>query len=103
MEELEKCSSDETTYLTRLMELIFDKSDISDYSLLVEMINHKSKVIKKKAEEIITRHKEKTDTLLESAKTKAKGETLQIINRIMKFWNNEHLFMRASLLQMNQQ
>ena len=90
--KLEKCSSDETAYQTRLMELLFDKSDIPDYSLLVEMINHKSKVIKKKAEEIITRHKEETENLLESVKTKAKGETLQIINRIMKFWNNEHLF-----------
>ncbi len=90
--KLEKCSSDETAYQTRLMELLFDKSDVSDYSLLVEMINHKSKVIKKKAEDIITRHKEETEKLLESAKNKAKGETLQIINRIMKFWNNEHLF-----------
>lgn len=90
--KLEKCSSDETAYQTRLMELLFDKSDVSDYSLLVEMINNKSKVIKKKAEDIITRHKEETEKLLESAKNKAKGETLQIINRIMKFWNNEHLF-----------
>lgn len=90
--KLEKCSSDETAYQTRLMELLFDKSNVSDYSLLVEMLNHKSKVIKKKAEDIITRHKEETEKLLESAKNKAKGETLQIINRIMKFWNNEHLF-----------
>lgn len=90
--KLEKCSSDETAYQTRLMELIFDKSNISDYSLLVEMINHKSKVIKKKAEEIITRHKEETEKILQSAKNKAKGESLQIINRIMKFWNNEYLF-----------
>lgn len=90
--KLEKCSSDETAYQTRLMELLFDKSNVSDYSLLVEMLNHKSKVIKKKAEDIITRHKEETEKLLESAKNEAKGETLQIINRIMKFWNNEHLF-----------
>lgn len=90
--KLEKCSSDETAYQTRLMELVFDKSNISDYSLLVEMINHKSKVIKKKAEEIITRHKEETEKILQSAKNKAKGESLQIINRIMKFWNNEYLF-----------
>lgn len=90
--KLEKCSSDETAYQTRLLELLFDKSNISDYSLLVEMLNHKSKVIKKKCEEIITRHKKETQHLLEDMKLKAKGETLQIINRIIKFWNNEHLF-----------
>lgn len=79
----------------RLIEALFDKGEMPEASwefLVKTITGDKSKLIQKKAEELITKNSDRARKFVEEALPKAKGNTLQMYNRIIKYWDNEFLF-----------
>jgi len=74
------------------LDLIYDTYKLTDYVPLIGLLSNKSKLIRRKAEELISDREEDIRELLEERISKLKGDALMIAKRIIKKWDNERKF-----------
>lgn len=84
-----RLSIDETMIWT---DLLYKQCKFDDYSPLVSLLGNKSKLVRKKAEELIADNEEQMRPLLEERLPKLKGEALAAAKRLIKKWDNERKF-----------
>jgi len=73
-------------------ELLYDNYKLDAHEPLFAMLTNKSKLIRKKAEEIISNNEERFRSLMEKQMDGWKGDALSLAKRLIKRWDNERKF-----------
>lgn len=74
------------------IELLYNEMKMENYFPLIELLNDKSKKIRKACEVILSAHEEEIRSTLEEMRPKLKGEAGLAVRRIISNWDNEHKF-----------
>lgn len=74
------------------LEMIYGVCRVQDYRPLIGLLSNKSKILRKKTEELINDNEAEIRSLLEAQFSNLKGEALTIVKRIIKLWDNERKF-----------
>ncbi len=74
------------------MDLLYKTCGITKYEPLIGLLSEKSKLVRKKAEEMISNNEEAVRPLLEEKMSKLKGEALSAAKRLIKRWDNERKY-----------
>ena len=74
------------------LNLIYRDYKNTDYAPLIDLLSNKSKLIRKKIEELIIDKEDAVRALLEQAMPKMKADALIVAKRTIKRWDNERKF-----------
>ncbi len=74
------------------MEQLYNHAKINDCSKVLEFLNYKSKKIRNFCEKFISNNEEKLRDDLENMMSKLKGDSLKLVKRVIKQWDNERKY-----------
>lgn len=74
------------------MDFVYVTCGFEDYLPLIGLLSNKSKILRKKAEAVISDKETEVRPLLEEQIAKLKGDALSIAKRLIKRWDNERKF-----------
>lgn len=74
------------------LEMIYGVCGMQNYLPLIRLLSNKSKILRKKTEELINNNEAETRPLLEAQFSDLKGDALAAVKRIIKRWDNERKF-----------
>lgn len=72
--------------------MIYGVCGMQNYLPLIRLLSNKSKILRKKTEELINNNEAETRPLLEAQFSGLKGDALAAVKRIIKRWDNERKF-----------
>jgi len=74
------------------LEQVYYYTDINDYSQIIGFLNNKSKKIRTFCEKLISDNEEIFREELENMLPKLKGDSLKLVKRVIKNWDNERKY-----------